>query len=190
MSQIQEYQEHVDKINEEILNLSKKQHVVFSWSAEESFIDFEWDQQGQSYVQIDGKTVASLTAGCVSILAKTPLPNAGKFSWKTRVDAIGSFFSIGVVAAGYTPNGYIGNSTNGWSINEDGRCENNATFEPLLDRFKEGDVVISTVDRDAGAISWMLESDKECRTAFSNLPRGILYPAVMVGGTSALSLAN
>jgi len=143
-------------------------------------------------VQIDGPKVTALStrAACVAVQSMKPLPKNKPVEWTIRVNVSGRHLSIGVVQDPYSGSGYLGNSTDGWCLNEDGRTENSGKYQGDARALIVGEQIKVKVHQSEGTIEWS-SSQGEVGAGFSNLPIDKdLYPAVMVYAATSVSFVR
>jgi len=113
---------------------------------------------------------------------------SGKWYFEYTDGASGSG-SVGVATAGATSlvqNGMVGNSSQGWAVNNDGAKENgNSETAGYMASFTTGDVVSVALNMDDGEITFY-KNGSSAGVAFTNLgSKGAIYPAICTGSHSS-----
>jgi len=154
-----------------------------------------WSNSHLNSIKISDSTLTAVGGSCNIVLATIPLISSGKHSWKMKVIKPGNYISIGVALNTIRNNqGYIGNSPDGWSLNQDGAIEHCGTYYSDVMGHKvplqTNDVIQVTVDFDNMKISWV--KNELLSWPALDIPTGLqpLFPAAMVSTSTSVTLID
>jgi len=181
----------VKEINSRFENISQLEQGIFD--VELVAYSFEW--MPDRSVTIEGRKITAIPTSEIwnYVRSTTPLlPNCIS-SWKIQVnDQMSGYISIGVILLSRDlccGNGSIGETKDGWSLDQDGRTKHPPQYKDVSGPLCKDEIITVVVNTNEGTIKWESSTGKKW-IGYNNLPidGNPIYPAVFVNGKCSVSL--